>query len=332
MWETLKFNVVFGYEILMEAGRSYGRDRVNRMAAAVAYRMMFALAPVMLIAVWVFGLIVGDSATAEAEIFDRIANIAGDEIADAIDVFVSTAVTGGDTAAIVGFVLLLWTASSLFLEVQNGLNDVFGVPYEYTTGVVATIIKRGLGFLWSLGLGVLVIAVWALQLVWGFFENFFDDIGWFVFHDVVNGLSPFVTLLVLPFLFALIFQTMTRVRVRLRALLLGTAFTSVVFVLAGLGVRFYFSWDAETSASRVAGALFVILLATYFLSSVFLYGAEVTKVYDNYLEHGSLQPSLATARDTSTTSAVVETPEPSMPMTTVAAFFGGLFVGWRRKR
>jgi membrane protein len=327
MWETVKFNARFAYEILLEAGRRYGRDRVNRMSAAVAYRMIFAVAPLMLIAVWVFGLVIGDSSAAEQQILDRIADVAGQTVADALSTFVGSMVTGGGVAAFVGFALLLWTSSTLFLEVQNALNDVFDVPYDHTSGPIAYVKQRGLGFVWTLGLGVLVVGVWGLNLVWGFFQGLFDRSGLRNVHDVVAFLSPVVSLLVLPFLFALIFQSLTRVKVRGRALYWGSAFTSVVFIITAYGISLYFKWDSDTSASQVAGALFVILLATFVLSGVFLYGALVTKTYNNYLEMGSLRARSAPPQP----DVVVATPDPPLAFVAVLGFIGGLFVGRRRR-
>lgn len=327
MWDRLKSITVFAFQVLWEAGQRYGPERVPRMAAAISYRMIFAIAPLMLIAVWVFGLVIGDDGDARQEIMDRIRDFGGEQMAEAVETFVDSAVAGGDIAAVVGFALLLWTASSLFLEVQNDLNDIFEVPSEHTTGVVSFVTKRGLGFLWTLGLGLLVMLFWGLGLVWGLFAGFFEGQGLRILHEVVGWAAPLVSLVVLPILFALVLQTLTRTRVRARAVYFGSIFTSVVFVLSTFGIRLYFEFDADTSASQVAGAFFVILFATFVLSSVFLYGALVTRVYNQYLETGEVG-----GEDQSIPDVVVTEPEPSMPMAAVLAFLGGLFVGWRRKR
>ncbi len=283
----MRFNLGSGtrhvYGILREAGERYGRDRVNRMSAAVAYRMIFAVTPLMLVAVWVFGKIVGSNSEAEQQLIDAISNLAGPTVAEALQTFVGTAITGADTAAIIGFVLLIWTASTLFIEVQNSLNDIFGVPYDYTSGPIAYMRKRGLGFLWTLGLGVLLVVVWGVNAVWGFFESVFERNGMSTVHEVVQLLSPVVSLILLPVVVALVFQSLIRVEVRRKALYLGSIFTSIAFLITAYGIGLYFSWDSDTSASQVAGALFVILLATFVLSGVFLFGAVVTKTYDDRL-------------------------------------------------
>lgn len=265
------------FTTLSEAGKAYGRDRGNRMAAAVSYRTIFALTPLLLIAVSVFGLIVGSSDDARQNILDAIEGFVGPSIAATVDMFmISAAGTSGVTAAI-GFSLFVWTASTLFMEVQNGLNDIFGVPYEDTSGLIGFVKKRGIGFLWALGLGLLVVAVWMLNVVWGWLGGLFAPNLEAVYRLIV-WMTPVVSLVLFPAIFALCFVTMTAAKVRWKAAWKGGFFTAVVFVLTAFGARIYFAWDSGTSAPQLAGGVFLLLLLAYFLSSAFIVGAQVTRI------------------------------------------------------
>ena len=97
---------------------------------------------------------------------------------------------------------------------------------------------------------------------------------------------PLASLLLLPLVFALIFQTMTSARIPWRAAWAGGAFTAVVFLIAAYGVGIYFEIAGATTALGFAGSFVVVLFLAYFLSMVFLYGAEVTKVYSDRLAAG----------------------------------------------
>lgn len=330
MIEKAKQRGVFTYELLLASGREYSVVRTNRMAAALAYRTFFSLAPLLFVAVSIFGQILGSDEEAQREILAAIERIAGEEVAAAINVFIGSTFEGTGTAAIVGAVLVLWTASSLFLEMQHNLNDIFGVPYEHTAGAVAFVKKRGIGFMWALGLGLALIAVWLLNLIWRFLEGLFPEDLENV-HTVIGYLTPLVSVVVLPLLFGLLFQTMTAVRVRWRAIWLGAVFTAVVFLLAAYGTGLYFNWNEETSAYTVAGSIFVVLLMAFVLAGVFLFGAQVTKVYSDYLEHGDvLQPSLRAAQGDAVAAGESEVPHEPVPKAALFGFLGGLFVGWRR--
>lgn len=329
MLERIKSSAVTAYQMLEAAGKEYGEDRVGRMSAAVAYRAIFALAPLLLVAVSVFGIFVGSSETAQAEILDAVNRIAGAEVEQAVsNLLVSVEKAKGVTGTIVGFVLLLWTASSLFNELQNDLNDIFHVPYEATVGIIGFIRKRGIGFLSTLGLGFLLVAVWLLNLLWNLLEGLFPD-SWGAVHTVIGVLTPLVSLVVLPLVIALAFQVLSRVRMRWRAVWWGSFFTAVAFLSAAYGTGLYFNY-AGTSAAGLAGSVFVILLLAYILSAVFLFGAEITKVHNDYLETGEItRPNLGTQGDSP--EVVVGQPDPPVSLAAVLAFLGGVFVGWRRK-
>lgn len=326
MWENTKTKLRLAYEVLGAAGKQYGRDRVARMSAAVAYRAIFALAPLLLLAVFVFGVFIGSNFEAQAQIFDAVERYAGAQVALAVnDVLSSVEETGGAAGAF-GFVLLLWTASGLFMELQNSLNDIFGVPHERTSGAVAFIRKRGIGFLFALGLGLALIGVWLLNFIWNFLGGLFpEDLA--PVHRIIGVLTPIVSLVVLPLVIALSFQVLSRVKVRWRSVWWGSFFTSVAFLAAAYGTGLYFG-QAGATAAGVAGSIFIILLLAFILSSVFLFGAEVTKVYDDYLERGQVSPD---EPDGTQPEVVVAEPDRPAPLAAVFAFLAGLFVGWRRR-
>lgn len=330
MWRKIQSTANNIYRVLQAAGKEYGRDRVARMAAAVAYRSIFALAPLFLLAVGVFGIILGSDGTARAEILSSVEQFAGDEVRDAMANVLQAVETSGDTASIVGLALLLWTGSSLFMELQNDLNDIFHVPRERTTGPIAFVKKRGLGFLFAIGLGLLLVGVVLLNSVWQFLGGLFPE-SFGPIHQLITILTPLISLIVLPLVMALTFQVLSRVKVRWRAVWWGSFFTSLAFLAAAYGASLYFRLSGPTAAS-VAGSIFVILLLAFILSAVYLFGAEVTKVYDDYLEEGDIKAPTERAEDEEVPDVLVHEPSQPLPLAAVFAFLGGLLVGWRRDR
>ena len=122
---------------------------------------------------------------------------------------------------------------------QRDLNDIFEVPLEEVAGIVAMVRRRGIGFLWVLGLGFLLVATWMINALWGFVSSLLPGT-LEVIDDLVTVITPLASLILLPLVFALIFQTMTAARIPWRAAWVGGAFTAVVFLLAAYGVGIYF--------------------------------------------------------------------------------------------
>lgn len=287
--EQTKNGLRVAYDIARGAIDEFGRHRADRMAAAVAYRTMFALAPLLLLGIWVLGLVVGGNDPARDRILENVEMFAGEEISEALAIFLENARVTGDTAALLGFGLLIWTGSSLFLELQRDLNDIFGVPQEERRGIAAMAMKRGLGFLWVIVFGLALIALWLLNAVWQFIGELipqvFDELG-----AVLALLAPLVSLIIVPLVLALAYQTLSHVRVRWKAIWWGSFVTSVVLIGAAYLIGLYFRWTTEPNAINVAGSIFVILLLAFILSAVFLFGAELIRAIDDYLEYGSTEP------------------------------------------
>ncbi len=315
------------YAIFRHAARRYGMDRVNRMAAAVAYRSIFAMAPLLILAVYVVGLVVGGNAQAQMEILDAINRVAGSQVESAVETILQQLANTGAATGVVGIVLLLWTSSSLFLELQNDLNDIFDVPYEQTTGILEVIRKRGLGFVWAIGLGLILLAVLFVNNIWQFLGDLFPE-NFEPVHRAIAVATPVVSVLVMPFVLALFLQTLTQAKVRWRAIWWGSAFTTAAILVATYGASLYFQTSTDTAAG-LAGAIFVVVLLTYIFSSVFLFGAEVTMSYEWYLDNG--HPPGVVESESRIPDALVEEPEPSLPLGVVLGFLVGMLVGWRRK-
>lgn len=328
MWSKLVERAKLTYQVFLAAAKEFGADRGSRMAASVAYRVMFALAPLFLLAVTIFGAVLGSDDAARMEILGRVEEIAGTVVADALDTFLRSVEVSGGTAALIGTILLVWTSSSLFIELQTNLNDIFDVPLERVSGVMGFLRKRTLGFLWVFGVGLSLIAVWLINALWRFVGDNLLPPGADRVHLVVGLLAPLVSALLLPLILGLFVQTMSMVKIRWRAVWWGSFFTSVSFLAAAYGAGVYFSWDNETSASQVAASLFVILLLAFVLASVFIYGAEVTKVYNDYLARG---PRVFAGEVAPPAETLVSEPPP-LASSTILAFLAGLVVGWRRRR
>ncbi len=313
-------------EIVATSAKEYGIDRAPRMAAAIAYRTVFALAPMLIIAVSVAGAFLGNT-DVQQELLEGIERIAGPELAATVGTILASAVSSTSTAALIGVVLLLWSASSLFIELQHDLNDIFDVPYERIAGMVGLVRKRGIGFLWVFGLGLVMMALLVVNAVWGFLDSLLPA-SLENLDTVFQVLAPVVSLALLPVVFALIFQTLTVVTIPWRAVWVGALFTAVVFTVAAFGIGFWFQIFGVKTALGFAGSLVVILFLAYMLSSVFLFGVEVTRVYSDRLASVGAKP----APKPLDPLVVVSEPPRAIPGAALAAFLTGLLIGSRRRR
>lgn len=331
MWEKTKKKLRLAYEIARAAIDRFGNDRADRMAAAIAYRTMFALAPLLLLGIWVLGLVLGGNEAARIRILDEVAMVAGTEVSEALDVFLANARVTGDTAALLGFGLLIWTGSSLFLELQRDLNDIFDVPQEERSGIAAMAVKRGLGFLWVVVFGLALIALWGLNAMWQFIGDLVPDI-FAQLGPLLALFAPVVSLIVVPLILALAYQTLSHLRVRWKAIWWGSFVTSVILIGAAYLVGLYFRWTTDPTPINVGGSIFVVLLLAFVLSAVFLFGAELIGVIGHYLETESVRLPTQAERESRKEDGGASEAGPSAPVSAALAFLVGLLIGRRRDK
>ena len=104
-------------------------DYAPSMGAALSYYTLFSIAPLLLIAVGVAGLVFAEDA-ARGEIFGQLRELMGDEGASAIERLLASAdkPEGGVIATAVGMAVLLLGAMTVFGELQNALDRIWRAP------------------------------------------------------------------------------------------------------------------------------------------------------------------------------------------------------------
>jgi membrane protein len=115
--------------ILKQTFSEWMEDQAPTLGAALAYYTVFSLAPLLIIAISIAGLVFGQEA-AQGQIFDQLRSLLGDESGRAVQVMVQNASAQpatGLVATLVGFVTLLFGASGVFGQLQTSLNAIWGV-------------------------------------------------------------------------------------------------------------------------------------------------------------------------------------------------------------
>jgi membrane protein len=247
---------------------------------------MFSMAPLLLIVISVAGLIFGVDA-ARGEIFFQLRGLMGAEGALAVQGLLESVSkpSEGITGAIIGVVLLIVGATTVFAELQDDLDRIWRAPIRNKSGGIWGLLRaRVLSFGMILGIGFLLIVslvfsagIAALGKFWG---TMF--IGWEVILQVINLVVGFglVTLV-----FAMIYKIMPRVTIAWRDVWVGACVTSFLFTAGRFLIGLYIGKSGVTSGFGAAGSIVIVLVWVYYSAQIFLLGAEFTQVYSH--EFGS---------------------------------------------
>ena len=270
-------------------------DYAPSMGAALAYYTMFSIAPLLLIVIAIAGLFFGTEA-ARGEILAQLQGLMGTEGARAVQSLIESVSQPEKsvTATIIGVVLLIIGATSVFGELQDDLDRIWRAPErEKGGGLWALLRARLLSFGMILGLAFLLLvslifsaALSALEKWWGpMFESW--QLGARLFDLVIGyGLATLV--------FALIYKLIPRTHIRWHDVWIGAVVTALLFAFGKYLIGLYIGKSGITSGFGPAGSLVAMLVWVYYSAQIFLLGAEFTWVYCNTCGSRSKQGSAGT--------------------------------------
>jgi membrane protein len=281
-----------------EAASSWVDDYAPSMGAALAYYTMFSVAPLLLIVISVAGLVFGRDA-ATGEIFNQLRGLMGEQGAEAIQSLLQSVnkPTEGIVATVIGTVVLLIGATSVFGELQDALDRIWRAPARDRSGGVWSLLRaRLLSFGMIMGIGFLLMVSLVLSAALSALSNWWAPVfaGWELVAQALNFLVSFA---LVTAVFALIYKIMPRVHVAWRDVWTGAAVTSLMFTLGKFLIGLYIGRSTVTSAFGAAGSLAVVLVWVYYSAQIFLLGAEFTWVYAHTYgsRKGQPRPSRAAA-------------------------------------
>jgi membrane protein len=272
-------------DALKEAAQAYGEDAAGHSAAALSFYTLFSLVPMLFLVVAIAGFLLGDVDRLN-EVVDQVESAAGEVVADQIAELLDVAKRSAGTSLGIGIALTIFSASGIFLQVQGVLNGIFHVETERTKGLVGLLWKRGVAFVSAVVLAVFVVtpvgAVAGIQYVNRVLVP--DDLGWL--KVMLAWTVPLVSVGLLIVVVGLTFQTMTAVIIPWRAARRGGVITALVGLPAAYLVGLFLG---EIGGSGTLGALGGIAILLFFFNlmwQVYLFGAELTKVYADSLVAG----------------------------------------------
>lgn len=265
--------------LLKETASEWLEDKATRLAAALAYYTIFSLAPLLVIAIGVAGLVFGHD-VAGKQVIGQVQSAMGEQAGKAVGDMVNSASQpgSGGVGTILGILMLLFGAAGLFGQLQDALNTIWEVQPKPGQGIWGFIRQRFLSFTMVLGVAFLLLVSLMISAALTAIVSLFGDWQAGIVGAIVNGVVSFV---VITLLFAMIFKYLPDAKVAWSDVWLGAAMTALLFEFGKFLIALYVGHSGIASAYGAAGSLAVILVWVYYSSAIFLFGAEFTKVYSD---------------------------------------------------
>lgn len=256
-----------------QASGEWINDNVPRLGAAVAFYALLSLAPMAVMTVALAALVYGQDAV-QGRLALQIDGIAGSEVARMVESVVRGAYQPqtGAIATIFGLLTLIFAASSLFLELRDAMNTIWGVPFPTDHNHVATVIRlireRFYSFAMVAGLGFLLLVALLLNA---------SIVAMRI--DAPPAATFLILYLLAAALFAALYKVLPDVTMKWNDVALGAMIAALLFMLGKQLMGFYFARADFGSIYGAAGSPIVVLLWVYYSAQLFFWGAEFSKVY-----------------------------------------------------
>lgn len=267
------------WDIVKQTGADWSKDNATRLAAALAYYTVLSLAPLLVLAVAVAGLVFGEEA-ARGQIAQELSGVVGPQAGEGIETLLTHAKQPdeGVLGSIIGIVVLLFGASGVFGELQSSLNTIWEVAPKPGRGIWGVLRQRFFSFTMVLGVAFLLLVSLVLSAALAGLGQLFSNAlpGGATLWEIVNFIVSFGVITVL---FALIFKVVPDVEITWKDVWMGAAVTALLFAIGKFALGLYLGRSSVASPYGAAGSLIVLVIWVYYAAQILFFGAEFTQVF-----------------------------------------------------
>jgi membrane protein len=278
---------------LQELAREYWANRPMELAAALSYYTLLSLAPLVLMAVAVAGLIF-ERATVEGRIVTEMRLLMGEDGSEVVRTVLRHASDPekGTLSVLVGGAVLLFGATTVFVQLQNSLNRI----WKTEAGPAAAgdllwhfVKERLLSLAMVLSVGfLLLVSLMVSAAVAAFGETALGGIKGA--EHMLEGVNTLISLVVVTLLFATMFKVLPDAPVAWRDVWVGAVTTSALFTVGKIAIGIYLGRATIGSPYGAAGSLVVMTVWVYYASMIVFLGAELTYIRWRRARAGSSPP------------------------------------------
>ena len=267
---------------------SLGLFRKNdplRMAGATAFFTTFALPPIVFILAQLFGMFIGRRSMGRG-LLEGISNTVGEEGAGQVRQVLRSIRGFGDSWYVIaiGFLFLLFVATSLFAVIRNSLNQIWQIGVRSHPGILYQLGNR----LVSLGVialaGLLFLAELLLESLETIGGSYADTIWQGSGNYFKSVTSEVVGIFIIATWFTLLFRFLADGRPTWKAAITGGILTGFLFTGGKLLLQVLLINSNISQLYGASGSFVLVLLFVFYSSFILYFGACFISVWSGLKE------------------------------------------------
>ncbi|MEP6710852.1 MAG: YihY/virulence factor BrkB family protein [Ferruginibacter sp.] len=251
-----------------------------RLGGATAFFTTFALPPIVFILAQLFGLFIGSKKVGQG-LIQNISNNLGSEGAQQIRQVIKSirGFNNSWTMIVLGFLFLVFVATTLFIVIKNSLNQVWQITVKEHPGFMFNLGSRLKSFAVILLVGILFFANLFLKSIEVIAGNYFEDIfrGGSIYFNII--FSEITSVIIVAVWFIILFRFLADGRPVWKAAIIGGLLTGLLFTAGRFLLRTLLINGNVGQLYGASGSLVLVLLFVFYTSFIMYYGACFIAVY-----------------------------------------------------
>lgn len=279
MFDTAKRRTILFLKHIKIAFKLFKKNDPLRLAGATAFFANFALPPILLILIRLFGFFVDRKILAN-RLFERLASILDDSSTQQIRQTLRN-IRGVDhnwLATILSFVFFIFVATTLFGVIKNSMDQIWSIGINDKLGIMFNLKLRARSMVIILLAGILFfvgLVTDSIQALIGTYINTAAPTFGKIFLSILNQV---LFVIIVTTWFSVLFRFLTNGRPSWRKAIKGGLLTGILFTLGKYILRIMLPLSNIGNIYGASGSIILIMLFVFYSSFIFYFGACFVKV------------------------------------------------------
>jgi len=274
----IKADIKFFFSTLRNAFILFQKNDPLRLAGATAFFTNFALPPILIILIRLFGVFT-DRRLLVTHIFERLRNILDDNSIAQIRLTLRNirGINQEWYITLFSFIFFLFVATTLFNVIKNSLEQIWNIGLQEKKGIVNTLKSRAISFTIILLAGMLFLLgllADSVQAIIGSYLKTNSPSFELVATSIINQI---IFVFIVTAWFSILFRFLTNGRPTWRAAMSGGLLTGFLFTAGKYILRILLPLSNISNIYGSAGSIIVIMLFVFYSSLIFYFGASFIK-------------------------------------------------------
>jgi membrane protein len=277
----IKKNLIWGYieNLVTKTISEWSEDDSITYSAALAFYFVLSLPALLLFSVSV-GSIFLKSENIQDTILNYLRGVVDESIINMITVLFNQipAINSLSIGALVGFLLLLWSASNIFRQLKNFLEKAWDIKPAESNSIKDFIRDAVASFVVVIFFGGLLVLSLIIEGVVHLGSSLLQGLLPFT-PGIANYASSIASFIVLVLFFMLAYKVLPNKSLDFKSIFVGSIVTVILITIGKFAVGLFLAYSNPVSIYGAMGAIIGLFLLIFYSSIMITIGVEFTKVY-----------------------------------------------------